>query len=609
MKLFSLGLLLLSSAAFAQESPERVTLTLGEFLKLYEGTKTRPDKPEKAPRDYALSNARYDGKVVFDDGEPIAATFDARLSVEILKDGWVRMPLLDASVAVQKATINGVDAPLVLEGGAYVLVTDRTGRFDVDIAFATNVTTARGSSGFAFPLQPSGATSVRLAVDEEDALDFKVANARLKQDKLVNGTRVVEATLPATGSLAVSWQRSLEQTGPDKKKAEPRVYSEVHTLVGIGDGLLSATATVNQTILFAGVDQMQVRIPTGMKVLDVRGTGVRDWKLTDEGLLTALLNYEAKGSYALKIEMERVLDGTDVQAPVVEPVGVERSKGWLGVQARGALEITDGDVENAAIVDVRTLPASILGVTDTPVLLGYKYLGSNAAIPLSVLEHEEVDVLVTLLDQAAATTMFTVDGRRLTSVRYEVRNNRRQFLRLQMPDGAELWSANVAGRAVQPAQSDERLLVPLVRSSASGGALASFGVEVVYVESGVGPANNGKGRFEAKLPIADAPTTYLAWTVYAPWDAKVKEKDYEGNLRATESLSNPVRTQTALQLDYANAPMQQSAGVQASGGGLGEGAAPVQVNLPLDGRPHFFEKLLVLDEELWVGFDYKGLKP
>lgn len=606
MRHVMLGLLLLSATASAQEAPERVTLSLAEFLKLYEGTKNRPDKPETAPRPFALSNARYDGKVVFDEGEPVAATFDARLSVEVLKDGWVRMPLLDASVAVQEATIGGVDAPLVLEGGSYVLVTDRKGRFDVDVRFATNVTTARGSSGFAFPLRASGATSLRLSVDEEDALDFTVANARLKTDRTVNGARVVEATLPATGSLAVNWQRSIQQSD-SKKKAEPRVYSEVHTLVGIGDGLLSATATINQTILFAGVDRMQVRVPTDVKVLDVRGTGIRDWSLSDEGLLTALLNYEAKGSYALTLDMEQVLDGSAVQAPVVEPVGVERSKGWLGVQARGALEIQAEGVTDAAAVDVRTLPATILGVTDTPVLLGYKYLGSDATIPLAVQEHDEVDVLVTLLDQAVATTMFTIDGRRLTSVRYEVRNNRRQFLRLQMPVGAELWSANVAGRAVQPAQSDGQLLVPLIRSSAAGGALASFGVEVVYVESGVGPGDNGKGRFEAHLPVADAPTTYLAWTVYAPDDAKVKG-DYEGSLRDVETLSNPVRAQTALQLDYANAPVQQSAGMQASGGGLGEGAAPVQVNLPLDGRPHRFEKLLALDEELWVGFDYKGLK-
>jgi hypothetical protein len=30
--------------------------------------------------------------------------------------------------------------------------------------------------------------------------------------------------------------------------------------------------------------------------------------------------------------------------------------------------------------------------------------------------------------------------------------------------------------------------------------------------------------------------------------------------------------------------------------------------LPVDGQPILFEKLLALDERLWVSFDYRGLK-
>lgn len=605
--LLPLALLFTSTTAFA-EQPERVTLTLGQFLKLYEETKNRPDKPEKAPRAYALSKADYDGRVVFDDGEPTSAVFQATLTVEVLKDGWARIPLLDSSVAVQRATINGADAPLALENGSYTLITDRKGRFDVDVEFAVTVNTNRGVSGFSFPLRQSGATTMKLSVDEEDALDFTVSNARLQTDTTRNGVRVVEATLPATGSLAVNWQRSVDEETPEGEQAVARLYSEVHTLVGIGDGLLRATATVNQNILFAGVDSMAVQIPDGMKVLDVRGAGMRDWSIGADGVLTTQLNYEAEGAYALVIEMERVLDGSSVQAPIVQPVGVERTKGWVGVQAIGALEIQGEGVENAAAVDVRTLPASILGVTGTPVLLGYKYLTADAAIPLVVQEHDEVDVLVTLLDQAEARTMFTEDGRRLTSVQYQVRNNRRQFLRLKLPEGAELWSAGVAGRAVQPAQSGDQLLIPLVRSQATGGALAAFDVEVVYVENGAGPGSNGKGTFKATLPAADAPSTYVAWTVYAPWDAKIAKKSYDGSLRHTQGLSRPVRTETVMQLDHMNAPMQQSAGIQAHDGGLGQGAAPVKVNLPLDGQTVMFEKVLALEEPLWVAFDYKGLK-
>ncbi|MFT4625175.1 MAG: hypothetical protein ACI8PZ_003841 [Myxococcota bacterium] len=606
-RLLTLLALVAAPLVASAQDPERVTLTLGEFLKLYEQGKNRPDKPDQAPRDHVLSSAKYVGEVVLDDGEPVSAVFEGTFRIENLgKTDWIRVGLLPSSVAVQEARIAGRPAPLLLEGGRYILTTDQKGAFDVTVRFAVGVNSSRGSSGFAFTMEAAGATSVELAVPTGESLDFTVANARLKSDDLVGGKRVVRATLPSQGSLSVAWQRAVQESSTQEAQ-QARVYAEVHTLVGIGEGVLRAQVTLNQTILFAGLDTLRVKVPTDMTLLDVSGAGLRDWTLADDGTLTVLLNYEAEGAYQLSLDLEKVVAGA-VEVPLVQPLGVERSKGFVGVQALGNLELGAGAVQAAASVDVRTLPASILGRTATPVLLGFKYLGDGAVIPLDVSEHEEVDVLVTLLDQAAATTMFTADGRRLTSVRYQVRNNRKQFLRLALPEEAELWSASVAGKAVQPAAGgDGRLLVPLVRSSAQGGSLSAFEVEVVYVENGEAPSESGKGRFEAELPRADAPTTYVGWTIYAPWDARVKKKR-DGSLRAVDYLSSPMAATEVFELE-ADIPMQQKAAAgQVAHGGLGGGAQPVEVSLPLDGQMFAFEKLLALDERLWVGFDYSGLR-
>ena len=61
-------------------------------------------------------------------------------------------------------------------------------------------------------------------------------------------------------------------------------------------------------------------------------------------------------------------------------------------------------------------------------------------------------------------------------------------------------------------------------------------------------------------------------------------------------------------IEAATPQMQASAARQAAGGALGQGAAPVKVSLPLEGQPLFFEKLLALDEDLVVSFDFKGIK-
>ena len=117
--------------------------------------------------------------------------------------------------------------------------------------------------------------------------------------------RVVEATLPATGSMSIRWQREI----PEATKQDARIYSEVYTLVGLGEGVMRATTTVQDTIMFAGVDSLHFTVPKEMTVLDVKGPGIRDWKAGPDGKLEVLLNYAAEGSYSLTLDMEhKVLD-------------------------------------------------------------------------------------------------------------------------------------------------------------------------------------------------------------------------------------------------------------------------------------------------------------
>ncbi len=601
----TLALVLAVPSTAAAEEPERVIMKLDEFLTLH-------DKAQKvdpiAPHDHAIASARYKGKVVVEEGKPLSAVFDAKMHIEVLeKKGWARVPLLPATVALQSAKIAGKEASVVIEDGEYKLITERRGAFDLDLEFAASVTTAQGRSVVGFDLAGSGATSVELSVPADQDLDFTVANARLQSDEVVGGNRVVKATLPATGELSISWQNKL----PDTAKQTARVYSEVYSLVGIGDGVMRTTATIENTILFAGVERLKYKLPKSMTLLDVEGAGIRDWSLGADGTLDVLLNYAAQGSYSLKLEMERVVGEKtqNLDAPIVAPVDVERSKGWVGVEARGNLEIGSGETKGATVVDVRSLPAAILGITDQPVLLGYKYLGDDPSIPLEVAQHDDVDVLVTIVDETRARTMWTRQGRRLTSVTYQVRNNRRQFLRLELPEGATLWSASVGGRAVQPAKADDdRVMVPLVRSQATGGALAAFDVEVVYVESAEQTPKNGRGTFKAMLPKPDAPSTYVAWTVYSPDRAKVKKRTVDGSLRYVEELSNPIPEDDTYYIETTTPQVEAQAAKQADSGAMGTGATPVPVSLPIQGKPVRFEKLLSLDETLEVTFGYRGLR-
>src|SRR5439155_534724 len=59
-------------------------------------------------------------------------------------------------------------------------------------------------------------------------------------------------------------------------------------------------------------------------------------------------------------------------------------------------------------------------------------------------------VLIANVEEARYRALMSEDGRLLIDARYAVRNNQRSFLKVTMPAGSTVWSAEVGGRAIRP---------------------------------------------------------------------------------------------------------------------------------------------------------------
>ena len=600
-------------AVAAELEPARVVLPWRDFKTLYDKGMAPETPPEPAPSDYTISQARHVARVQGD-----AVFIKARVSVDVLKQkGWSSVPLLSTRAALVSAKVVGQRgaAPVYVRHGRYHLLTNQPGTVELELEYAIDLFDNAGERGFTAELPVGGATELEVHVPSSQALDFSIPAARGLRRADSATEQVVTAALTANKSVTVSWRRQAEEADPEQV-ATPRIYAEHHALLGVGEGVLVGTSEVHYSILHHGTDRLRLRIPEGLTLLDVSGRGVRDWELAEtDGArpLVVNLDFEAEGAYTLRLEYEQALgdaaSGKDatIEAPRVEVLGVERVKGYLGVDARSNLEIDAGSVAGARPIDVRELPAGILGQTDFPVLLGFTWRDSARTIPLTLTRHDEVDLLVTIVDQLAAETVLTPDGRRMTRATWALRNNRGQYLRVQMPEGSTPWSVFVGGRAVKPARDAEgRLLVPLARSEAAGGALARFAVEVVYVEDGSEPDSRGAGELQAALPRVDVPVTAVAWTMWLPAGAKVKKKSVDGSFRR---VSNYTRVDDGgLAIPDAVEQVRRQAEASFAASANQGGVQPVRVTLPVDGVPLYFEKLLALNEPLDLTFRYKGLE-
>jgi len=557
------------------------------------------------PTEYIIGSSDYTGNLT-DDG----AEFTLKLKVDILKKkGWKKIPVLPASVALMKATLPE-GAYLNTAGESVEVLTEKSGPMELTLQFAVMVQKEAGTNRVNFPRVVVGSSVLDLTLAREN-VDVKVAGAQSQLTKTDKGATKVAAAIPSGLPVTISWERALPKIVPPPTK----LYAETQTLVGVAEGVLLCQETINYNILHTPVRELKLEVPKEVSILTVTGESVVDWRVDDKGALAVTFRAEMIGAQALRVAYERAAKET-VEAPVIRATGVEREKGYLGVVAVSNVEIESGQVTGATSIDPRQLPAELVAMTKAPILLAYRYVTDKFTIPLTIKKHGEVSVLVTIVDSALFTAMQLEDGRRMTKAVYSVRNNRNQFLRLQMPKGSEIWSVEVGGSPVAPAKDDkDNILIPLIRSASSAAELASFPVDLVYVEAPATAAPS-RGTLKVELPRCDAPIMQVMVSFYLPAEGAYKswlfgESGFSGPLRVVKGFASMATGPKAevVVVDAARQAVQleQQAQTRADTAARAAGATPIRVRLPINGRLFKLEKILALPkDELWFEVRYRG---
>ena len=588
------------------EGPEMV-VTWRQFRALLEWSLLKK-KPKKVvtPADYVISSADFSG-TLHEEG----AVFDLEMKINVLKaEGWKRIGILPTTVAVESADLPE-NCYLHATGERYEILTTGAGPIEAKLRFAAAVAEKAGMFQVDFATVSSGACTLKLTVPEKK-VKVTVTGAQVVLPlKGSSAATVVGASLPSGARVRIGWERALEKV----EKAPPKLYASTNTLVAVGDGSLTCREKVNLSVLHSGVRSASLILPAGVSVLEVSGPAVHDWRVVG-GKMEVRFAHEVVGHTWVNVVYEYTTSDAKASAPapILHVVDVVREKGTIGIVALANVEVTASKHPGATSIDVRELPAEILQMTSQPLLLAFRYLGRTPAISLAVKKHEDVRVLLTIADSAMMTVMQTMDGKRITKVVYNMRNNRNQFLRVRLPAGAEVWTATVAGKSIRPARDAAgQVLIPLVRSARAQAELAAFPVELVYVEKQGSPGEKGKMRID--LPRSAEPMTHLMVQLYLPAEGNyrrglLREMSFEGPLRLVERYSvvrgapRPVRAEVKPEVQAMQLQKQYRRRIEV--GAVAAGVTPIHVRLPIRGQRFQFEKILVLDEPLWISFEYSG---
>lgn len=297
--------------------------------------------------------------------------------------------------------------------------------------------------------------------------------------------------------------------------------AQVDSLVSIGEVVLMGQVGIGIDVKSGVLRELQIRLPGDINILGVTGPSIRTHQVSsvnNSQHIDIEFTQEMEGQFRVELNYERImLDGTaETSVPRIEVTDADVEHGRIAIEALSALEVQASLVEQLSTLEINELPRQLVLKTTNPILLAYRYVRTEKpfALKLNITRHEEIEVQVAAIDSASYQTLFTTDGLAVTRVQFSVRNSRRQFLRLSLPEDAEIWSVFVNSQAQKPAvtasdqQGSRDVLIKMVNST------TAFPVELVYATRNKGMETFG--RIEGSLPRPDMIVTHSNWDVYVP---------------------------------------------------------------------------------------------
>src|SRR5215467_3873387 len=491
-----------SSAQSTEHSPGWVVLTVEEYRTLHERAYPVEREPEPPPVEATLTRVDYDLRI---NGEAVGAgelaSGRATLTIDVLKDGWVRVPI-PAGLLVREARLDGKLVSLVSgvggKGGSQLsALLSHAGRAVLLLEIALPVTSSAGEESIALPSAASGVTRASVQLPRQ-GVDIRLTGGLLSEkSESANESKWV-AYGRGNESLAFTWRRKTE----DHRATQPlRLRGSLTQLLGLGEDATSINAEVNLEVAQGVAHEVKIEVPDRVTVNQVLGAMVADWEVKGSELSVKFLEpVEQAARFVITGETRVPRDG-DIAIPLLRLLNVERETGGVAVEVLGAGEIKDLKTEGLESADATDL-GELVANRQSPSLAAFRFRAGEGkiarALKVNIARYTPQAVLMANVEEARYRVLVSSEGRTFIEARYAVRNNQRNFLKVTLPSGATLWSASLSGKAVRPGQApDNSLLLPLDKARA-GEEAPPFAVEIVYLLRGT--AWNEKGQFALALP-------------------------------------------------------------------------------------------------------------
>lgn len=517
---FSMNAMAGESATLPLPSAGNVTLPIAEYNKLLDLARNPAKKPEAPPLSYSIQRADLKFRVA---QESVLGTI--QLDGEVFTKGATKVPLT-SGMTILDAHQQSKALPLEQEGPTSTAILPGPQEFSVLLDAGLQLGIEAGRASFKLPVPSAGSVQLTLVIPG-DHTNIRINPGLITARTSANGQTTVQATL-VPGQPANIWWATREVATPVVPK-EVRFLSDLKTLVSVNEADLRIAVLADVTVVQGEPAEFAVQLPEGYEVTGTSGPTVESSEVQG-GILTVKLTSGTQRNHQFLITMEKAISTTRADAPFVSFKNAQRETGEILVEGTGAMELTAKESGGLKRLDVKEVNPNLRALARFPLQAAFRYHRQPAETPslsLDWVRFPDSSVLAAVADWAIVTTLVTSEGRSLTEVKLIVKNQAQPFLKVDLPQGATILSADVAGEKVKPVQGPDGSRVPLLRAGFR--PTGSYTVSFVFLHSGLPFAK--KGGSELTLPKMDLPISVLQWEVFLPEQYTVK--DFGGDAIST----------------------------------------------------------------------------
>jgi hypothetical protein len=482
-----------------------VTLPLDEYNKLVDLASKPAVKPESPPAPYAIKRADMKFRVTND-----SVLGTVQCDGEVFAKGIVNIPLMNAP-AVLDALQAGKPLPLQQQSGMQTAFLTGPSDFSIMLDAGLPLNIEAGRASFNLPAPSAGSVQLYLEIPGEHT-NVRINPGLITSRSTKDGRTVIEATL-TPGKSAGVWWTTREISAPAVPH-EARFLASVKTLASVSETDLKLTVLADIIVIQGEPDQFEMEIPPGFELAGVTGASLESEEM-QSGRLVLKVDGPAKRNHQFLISLEQPIAISKADVPFLIFKGAQRETGEVLVEGEGTMELraTEGGVLKR--IDLKETNSYLRSLARFPQHAAFRYHRQSSEPPSLKLEWNrfpDSGLLAAAAELAEVTTLVTSEGRSLTEVKLMVKNHAQPFLKVGLPSGASILTAEVAGEKVKPVQGADGMRVPLLRPgfSPSDAYLIAF----VFVHAGT-PFEK-KGDSELALPKMDIPISLLRWEVFIP---------------------------------------------------------------------------------------------